>query len=74
MNKINELFNNISDEEIRQGIMEIKKDEGTGLICNGIVRKYSKIVGDMTGNNGTVLLMLTEINILRQGAYRWVNH
>jgi len=74
-NPITTMFNNIPDEEIRQGIMEIQEDSETGIICEGIVRKYAKKMAELTHNDNVgVHLMAAEINILRQGAYRWLNH
>lgn len=74
-NSIIKLFKNIPDEEIRQGIMEIQEDSETGIICNGIVRKYATKMAEMTNNDNVGIHLLgAEINILRQGAYRWMNH
>lgn len=74
MNKVLEMFNGISDEEIQQGVREIQNDEKTGIICDGIVRKYAAKMGELTNNNHTLHLMASEISILRQAAYRWINN
>lgn len=73
-NPITQMFNNISDEEIRQGIKEIREDSETGIICEGVVRKYAAKMAEITSNDNVGMhLMAAEINILRQGAYRWLN-
>lgn len=74
-NPIVEMFKNIPDEEIRQGIMEIQEDSETGIICNGVVRKYAAKMAEITNDSNVgVHLLAAEISILRQGAYRWLNH
>lgn len=72
MNPITKLFSEIPDEELRQGILEIKEDGVTGIVRDGVVRKYAKKIGELTGNNMSIDLFMTEINILRQGALRWI--
>lgn len=71
-NPINKLFKEISDEELRQSIREIQEDEKTGFICDGVVRKYAKETVSITGESFSSILMHTQINLLREAAYRWI--
>lgn len=72
MNKIVDLFQKIDDIELQKAVNEIKEDNDTGIIRDGVVRKYAKLSADITGNNISTELFMTEINILRQAAFRWV--
>ena len=72
MNPIKDLFNNIPDEELKEAIKEIAEDSETGIIRDGIVRKYTKLSCEMSGNGISTELFFTEINLLRQGALRWI--
>lgn len=70
MNKIKEIFNQMTDEEVLQGIREIKESDETGIIPDGIIRKYAKEVKSET-NGMSLDLLHTMIGILKQGAFRW---
>jgi len=72
MNQITQLFENISDEELRQGVLEIQNDSKTGIICDGVVRKYARLMSEIIGHCYSTDLMTSEINILKMAAYRWV--
>jgi hypothetical protein len=70
-NKIDEIFENISNDELKQGILEIKEDGEKGFIRNGVVRKYAKITSEIIGKSVSLDLFMTELNLLRQASYRW---
>ena len=72
MNKVLEVFEQISSEELRRAIAEIKTAESTGIIEEGIVRKYANIVSGITGNPISTELFMTQMNLLRQAAFRWI--
>ena len=44
MEKIKTLYKDISDEELKEAILEIQSVEISGIIPDGIIRKYSKLV------------------------------
>jgi hypothetical protein len=73
MNKIQQLFSDISDEELRLAINEIKESEETGFVKEGgLVRKYATLTGEITGGLTTTDFYMVMINLLKQAAFRWV--
>jgi hypothetical protein len=71
-NPITELFINISDEELRDAIQEIMESDKTGIIKeNGVVRKYGKLTGELTGGFTTTDFYMVQINLLKEAAFRW---
>lgn len=73
-NPIVKLFENISEEELKKAILEIKKDNLTGIIHEGgIVRKYAKLIGNITDEPISANLMMSQINLLKEAAFRWVD-
>jgi len=71
MNKITKLFEDMSNDELKLAITEIKEDGASGIIRDGVVRKYARLSGEITESPMSNLLIFTEINILRQAAFRW---
>lgn len=72
LNPIKELFESISDDELKLIIKEIKEDAPTGIIrTNGGIRRYAKKVTDITGNSVSTDLFITEMNLLREAAFRF---
>ena len=74
MNPIKQLFSDLSDEEVIIGINEIKDAETTGVFQNDSIsrelcRKSSKITGMDVSSN----LLHTQVGILKEGAYRWLD-
>lgn len=73
MDEIKKLFENISDEELLLAVSEIKEDSESGIIREGVVRKYSKLACEMTNEPRlSTHLYLSEISILKQAAFRWL--
>lgn len=74
MNKITEIFQQISSEELQRAIVEIKISDSTGIIeSDSVVRKYANIVSGITGNPISTELFLTQSQLLKQAAFRWVD-
>lgn len=75
MNKIVEMFDSISDAELKEAIIEIHKAEKTGIFeSESIIRKYAIIMCDLTSdNNISSHLFTVQVNILKRGAYKYVN-
>jgi hypothetical protein len=72
MNPINNLFDNMSDVELFDAISEIQQGEVDGLIKeDGIVRKYAKLTGEITGGLTITDFYMVQMNLLKQAAYRW---
>lgn len=73
MNPIIKLFEDISDEDLREAILELKESDKTGFIKEGgYVRKYAKLTGDITGSATTTDFFMTTVNLLKQAAFRWI--
>jgi len=70
MNPIQELFDKMTDEEVRQGIIEMKQSDIDGIIPDGVVRKYARELKNET-NGASLDLFHSMVAILKQGAYRW---
>ena len=70
--EIKELFEGISDDELKQAIQEIKEDGETGFIREGVVREYAKLCSDIIGISTYTDLLMTEMCLLREAAYRWI--
>jgi hypothetical protein len=72
-NPVVDLFTEILDDELRQGIKEMREDEQEGIIrMDGIVRKYAHEVQKITNSNFSITLLLTQTSLLREAAYRWI--
>lgn len=71
--KLKNLFPSMSDEELIQGIKEIKEDTARGLICDGVQRKYAAILGAICGNGTSLNLMHSQMSITQEAAFRWLN-
>lgn len=75
MNKIVELFNNISDEELKLAVAEMKESEITGYIKEGgVVRKYGKLTGEITGGFTTTDFFMVQMNLYKTAAFRWLKN
>lgn len=70
MNKIKELYSSMSDEDLRVAIEEMRQSEETGLVGE-TVRKFAKLSGEITGGLTTTDFFMTQINILKEAAFRW---
>ena len=72
-NPVVDLFTEISDEELTQGIKEMREDDIEGIIrMDGVVRKYAHKVQEITQSDFPMTLFLTQTSLYREGAYRWV--
>lgn len=70
MNPIQELFDKMTDEEVRQGVLEMKQSDIDGIIPDGVVRKYARELKNET-NGASLDLFHSMVAILKQAAYRW---
>lgn len=73
MNPIKKLFEEITDSELREAILEIKESNDTGFIkVGGYIRKYAKLTAEITGGFSTTDFYMTTVNLLQQAAFRWI--
>ena len=71
-NKETKIFSDMTDEELVLVIAEMKEDDPQGIIReNGIVRSKCKMVHNITGGNIYEHLMMVQISIIKEAAYRF---
>jgi hypothetical protein len=74
INAITELYTNLTDEQLREAILQIKEDEPLGIIrTDGWVRKLATQVCEIT-NDRTISthLFLAQNSLFREAAFRFV--
>lgn len=67
---IQEIFDNISDDELTNAIQEIQDTNQTGVIGN-TVKKYGDMIGKIAGHLMPHDYKNARILILEQAAFRW---
>jgi len=73
-NPITEMFENIPDDELLTAVKEIESVPKTGIIStDGVVRKYAHLIHDKYKGNMPMDLLMSEIGIIREAAYRWAD-
>ncbi len=73
INEVTKIFSEMTDLELVQAIREMKEDSPKGIIReDGVVREICKMVNQIIGGNVCEQLMMTEMSILREAAYRFV--
>jgi hypothetical protein len=73
-NLITEIYSELTDEELKEAILEIKENEPLALIkTDGWVRKLNKKIMEITGEN-TYSVHLTSVihSLLKEAAYRFI--
>ncbi len=73
-NEITKIFSSLSNDELRQAILEMKEDEPLGIIrTDGWVRKITKQICDITNESEVATyLFLTQNNLFREAAFRFI--
>ena len=72
MNEVTKIFSSMTDLELSQAIKEMKEDEPQGIIrTEGIVREKCRMVSEIVGGNVDAHLMMTQMSILQEAAYRF---
>lgn len=72
MNPINEIFENLSNQELAQAIEEIKQCENSGYIEDGIVKQTARKCSEILELSSLGLLDFTMNQIKKEAAYRWL--
>jgi hypothetical protein len=71
-NPITELFESLTDDEVKGAVNQIREDEPLGIIrTDGYVRQLTKKVGEITGESGIMHLTMVQMSIFREAAYRF---
>lgn len=73
VNSIENLFQSLTDAELKQAVKEIYEDNKLGYIrSEGFVRKLAEKSNTISNTSVSTMLFLSEISILRQAAFRWL--
>lgn len=71
MKAVKEIFTSLSNKEINETLNQMKTDEVDGLIrLNGNIRKYANQMIEITGEPITSALVMAQLNLLQEAAYR----
>lgn len=70
MNKVKELFESMTDNELKAAIEELKQSEDTGFVGD-IIREWARKYSEITGGFTTTDFFMTQVNILKEAAFRW---
>lgn len=71
--KIEDVFTNISDDELIKCIRQVKEWSNTGILEDGIVRELSKQVEIVGHIRDYESLRMSEILIYKEASNRWYN-
>ena len=73
MNPVTEMFESLTDIEVKQAIKEIKEDGALGIITSGgMVRRMAENMSTINNLNISNNLFSAEILLLKQGAFRFI--
>lgn len=71
-NPITEIFESLTDDELREALNQIREDEPLGIIrIDGHVRDISNKVSEITGESFGVHQVMVLMGIFREAAYRF---
>lgn len=74
MNQITKIFNELTDSQLKEAILEMKEDDTFGIIReNGYVRNITKQIVDITNQPLSAQLFITTISLYKEAAYRFTN-
>ena len=72
MNEITKLFSDLTDDQLRDAVNEIREDEPRGIIrTDGYVRDLTRQWGEITGESGVIHLTMVQVSILKEAAFRF---
>ena len=72
-NELNELYDSLTNKELLVIMSEIKEAESTGSYPeDSAIRALSTKASQITKTDTASMLMLTQMNVFRQAALRWV--
>lgn len=74
MNPIQQLYISLSDEELTAILTEIKESDITGVLPdNSLTRNLCREAVKITGMDVSSNLLMVQIGVLKEGAYRWLS-
>lgn len=72
MNQVTKLFTDLTDDQLREAVNQIREDEPLGIIREGgYVRELSRQWGVLTGESSSIHLTMVQYSIFREAAYRF---
>ena len=73
MNKVQEIFNSLSDSELKSVVMDLKSQDETGILPAGPARDLIKrIVDEVNIPNGDAL-QIVQREPMRRAAFKWAS-
>ena len=74
MNPIQKVFNDLTDNELKEMVSEIQECEKTGVFeDDSQIRSLCRVVGEITGMDVSSNLLTVQFGVLKECAFRWVN-
>lgn len=70
-NKINEGFNQLSDDDLLVCVRELEEVLSTGILPDGMVRRMAKQIHDVTGIPPHNCLSIVQTKVPQTAAHRW---
>jgi hypothetical protein len=71
-NQVTKIFEDMTDMELVLFVQEMKEDSPQGIIReNGITRQKCRMVYDIVGGGVNDYLLMVQISILQEAAYRF---
>lgn len=72
INEVTKIFSDMTDEELVLVIQEMKEDGPQGFVrTEGIVREKCHRIHEITGGNTYEHLMMVQMSILKEAAFRF---
>ncbi|MBN3761282.1 hypothetical protein [Burkholderia sp. Ac-20365] len=71
MTAVDALLETISEGDLRAAVVELKELRGTGILPEGVVRRYASRLQTEVGVPGNDARNLVESAVYRMAAYRW---
>ena len=72
-NVIQNLYQSLTDSQLKEALVEIQESSKTGIIPDGHLRRIANQIAELTLTPVSTQLMMTEVEILRLAAYKWLN-
>lgn len=73
MSDIKKLYSDLSDDELRIAVEEIKNAEMTGVFGDdSIIRNLCRETAKITNMDISSNLLMVQIGLLKEAAYRWI--
>lgn len=73
MTKVSEILAELTEEQHKSAVMEVKAMGETGILVDGVVRGIARRITDVLGLPESDALTVAQSEIIRQAAYKWAS-